>query len=314
MLLFIVLINDLGFEGQLNNAGDIITSKRNMKIANQIHLKYVNDMTLAEAFNLPEQVVSVPANQRPQPDNYHARTGHALPMKNSKVFQQLAKTKEYADRNCMKINYKKTKVMIFNPCINTDFMPEILVDDHELEVVDEIRLLGLIIRSDLKWISNTTNIVAKANKRLWILRRLSNLGAKESDLVDVYTKQIRSVLELAVPAWQGGLTQAEKRDIERVQRCACNIILGSEYQSYNTALRTLGLETLKSRRVKSTLKFGLKSERHTKFHNWFKPTTKLYNTRLDNTQYYLMAAFIVIYHLENKQIIIIIIILWKADI
>ena len=136
LLLFIVLINDLGFEGQLNNAGDIITSKRNMKIANQIHLKYVDDMTLAEAVNLPEQVVPVPASQRPQPDNYHARTGHALPMKNSKVFQQLTKTKEYADKNCMKINYKKTKVMFFNPCINTDFMPGILVEDHELEVVD----------------------------------------------------------------------------------------------------------------------------------------------------------------------------------
>ena len=179
----------------------------------------------------------------------------------------------------------RTKVMIFNPCINTDFMPEILVEDHELEVVDEIRLLGLIIRSDLKWISNTANIVAKANKRLWILRRLSNLGAKDIDLIEIYTKQIRSVLELAVPAWQGGLTQAEKRDIERVQRCACNIILGSEYQSYNTALRTLGLETLESRRVKLTLKFGLKSEKHTKFQNWFKPTTKLYNTRLDKFKY-----------------------------
>ena len=256
-----------------------------MKIANQIHLKYVDDMTLVEAVNLPEQVVSVPASQRPQPDNYHARTGHALPMKNSKVFQQLTKTKEYADKNCMKINYKKTKVIIFNPCINTDFMPEILMEDHELEVVDEIRLLGLIIRSDLKWISNTANIIAKANKRLWILRRLSNLGAKDIDLIEIYTKQIRSVLELAVPAWQGALTQAEKRDIERVQRCACNIILGSEYQSYNSVLGTLGLETLESRRIKLTLKFGLKSEKHIKFQNWFKPTTKLYKTTIDKFKY-----------------------------
>ena len=138
---------------------------------------------------------------------------------------------------------------------------------------------------DLKWISNTANIVARANKRLWILRRLSNLGAKDIDLIEIYTKQIRSVLELAVPAWQGALTQAEKRDIERVQRCACNIILGSEYQSYNSALRTLGLETLESRRIKLTLKFGLKSEKHIKFQNWFKPTTKLYKTRLDKFKY-----------------------------
>ena len=67
LLLFIVLINDLGFEGQQNNAGDIITSKRNMKIVNQIHLKYVDDMTLAEAVDLPKQLVSVPCSERPQP-------------------------------------------------------------------------------------------------------------------------------------------------------------------------------------------------------------------------------------------------------
>ena len=34
LLLFIVLINDVGFEGQTNDAGEIITSRRNMKKAN----------------------------------------------------------------------------------------------------------------------------------------------------------------------------------------------------------------------------------------------------------------------------------------
>ena len=30
LLLFIILINDIGFEGQENNTGDLITSKRNL--------------------------------------------------------------------------------------------------------------------------------------------------------------------------------------------------------------------------------------------------------------------------------------------
>ena len=51
----------------------------------------------------------------------------------------------------MKLNYNKTKIIVFNPCRNIDFMPEMTIDDHELEVVDEIRLLGLIIRSNMKW-------------------------------------------------------------------------------------------------------------------------------------------------------------------
>ena len=148
LLLFLVLINDVGFEGQENNTGELITSKRNMRVANEIHLKYVDDLTLAEAINLPKNVVSLADNERPQPDMFHARTGHVLPLDNSKVHKQLVKTLEYAKANAMKIYYKKTKVMLFNPCTYIDFMPEISLDNNKLEVVEEIRLLGLIIRSD----------------------------------------------------------------------------------------------------------------------------------------------------------------------
>ena len=56
-------------------------------------------------------------------------------------------------------------------------------------------------------------LVKKASKRLWLVRRLKNMGASQWDLVDMYTKQIRSVLELAVPAWQGALTLEEKLDM-----------------------------------------------------------------------------------------------------
>ena len=88
LLLFLVLINDGGFEGQENNTEERITSKRNMRVANGIHLKYVDDLTLAEAINLPKNVVSLADNERHQPDMFHARTGHVLPLDKSKVHKQ----------------------------------------------------------------------------------------------------------------------------------------------------------------------------------------------------------------------------------
>ena len=279
LLLFLVLINDIGFEGQENNAGVLITSKRNMKVANEIHLKYVDDITLAEAIDLPTNVKYLAEDVRPQPDMYHARTGHVLPIRNSKVQNQLNKTLEYARRNEMVINYKKTKVMIFNPCTSIDVLPELSLENNELEVVDEIRLLGIIIRSDLKWIANTENMVIKANKRLWIIRRLKYLGAEQSDLVDIYTKQIRSVLELAVPVWNNGITLVEQLDIERIQKSAAHIILGAKYDSYKIALKSLGLDSLKSRRDKLCLKFTLKAEKNEKFQKWFKPAVYSNHTR-----------------------------------
>ena len=215
LLLFLVLINDVGFEGQLNNAGKLITSKRNMKNINQIHLKYVDDLTMAETINLGEQLVEVPESVRPMPDMYHARTGHVLPLQNSTIYKQLLKTEEYAQNNKMKLNYKKTKLMLFNPCWSVDFMPEIELDNNQLELVEEMRLLGMIIQSDMKWTANTDHIVTKAFSRIWILRRLKGMGAKTRELVDMYVKQVRSVLELAVPAWHGAITLVERNDIER---------------------------------------------------------------------------------------------------
>ena len=128
-----------------------------------------------------------------------------------------------------------------------------------------MKLFGLMISSVLTGLSNTDNMVQKANKRMWILRRLKNLGAQEDDMVDLYTKQVRRVLELAVPAWHGAITQAERIAIERIQKSACHIILGDNYQSYKLALNTLDLDTLESRRDKLCLNFARKSEKHTQF-------------------------------------------------
>ena len=78
-----------------------------------------------------------------------------------------------------------------NPCTSIDFQPDIQVEGHNLNVVEEKKILGLILRSDLKWTSNTRNMVLRAYKRLWIIRRLQNLGADEMVLVDVFKKQVR---------------------------------------------------------------------------------------------------------------------------
>ena len=77
-----------------------------MKVVNNIHLKYVDDMTLAEAIDLNEKLVYLPDNERVQPDRYHARLGYTLPAENSNVYQQLLKTEDYARDNQMQINYE----------------------------------------------------------------------------------------------------------------------------------------------------------------------------------------------------------------
>ena len=125
--------------------------------------------------------MSVP--DRLLPDYYHARTGHVLPPENSDVYKQLISTTQYAENNEMKINLKKTKLMIFNNGRNMDFMPDMKLEGNQIEVVEEMRILGLIIRSDMKWSSDSEHIVTRAFSKLWTLRRLKALGASQADLL-----------------------------------------------------------------------------------------------------------------------------------
>ena len=288
LFLFLVLINDAGFHGQVNNVGELATSKRNVKAVNQIHLKYVDDMSVAESVNLKENLVTDPDRQ--QPDNYHARTGHRLPQEKSAVYQQLLDTVDYAENNQMKINVKKTKLMIFNPCTSVDFMPDFKIDGQDIELVEEIRLLGLIITTDMKWKANTEFIVKRGYKKLWVIRRLKVLGANEDELLDMYTKQIRCLLELAVPAWNGAITQEDRLDIERVQKAALHIIMGDSYVSYRTALQSCNLTSLESRRDKLCVKFARRAVKHPKHSSWFKPNNIDVNTRQTRTKYCSVVA------------------------
>ena len=69
-------------------------------------------------------------------------------------------------------------------------MPEFALEGNEIELVEEMKLLGVVVRSDLKWTSNTENMVKKAYKRLWVLRRLKAMGTTQDDLKDIFVKQV----------------------------------------------------------------------------------------------------------------------------
>ena len=76
-----------------------------------------------------------------------------------------------------------------------DFLPEFKVGNEDLQVVEQMKLLGIHITSDLKWQTNTQNMITKASSKLWVLRRLKNIGARDEDLLDVYCRLIRCHLE-----------------------------------------------------------------------------------------------------------------------
>ena len=87
-----------------------------------------------------------------------------------------------------------------------DFNPTMYIENTHIEVVEELKLLGVKITSDLKWNSNTEYITKRGYKKLWMLRRLKTSGANSQELKDIYCKHVRSLLEYGAVVWHPGLT------------------------------------------------------------------------------------------------------------
>ena len=278
LLLFLILVNFCGFEDVETKIGETITNPKKKFLPSTLHTKYVDDLTLLESFNLQE--VLIPNQERSLPDNYHSRLGLKLDHEKSQVYSQIEKLTKYAETNEMKINCDKSKFILFNPTENFDFIPEYQIDGNFIETQEELKILGITLRNDLKWRSNTDNLLKRAYHRLWIIKRLKQAGASLEDMTDVYIKQIRSVLEFGAPVWNSGLTKEEITDIERTQKSFLHIALGSEYVDYENALSIAGLETLQSRRTTLCTRFAIKAAKHQKHQNWF----ELNNSNIPNTR------------------------------
>ena len=124
------------------------------------------------------------------------------------------------------------------------------------EIVNETKVLGLIITSDLSWRKNTDSLVTKANKRLFIVRNLVKFPIPWAQIVNIYCQFVRVILEFNSNVWFSSITEEESEDIERVQKTVCKMILKDSYINYEKALDALNLQDLKSRRTKLAIKFG----------------------------------------------------------
>ena len=84
------------------------------------------------------------------------------------MFKQIEKVKSYAVANEMKINGRKTKSMLFNNCRNLDFMPKFNLENYEIELLKEMKILGAVFSTNIKWHAKTSNLVDWAYSRVWI--------------------------------------------------------------------------------------------------------------------------------------------------
>ena len=132
----------------------------------------------------------------------------------------------------------------------------------------DTKLLVTHMTKDLKWNKNTKELIKKGFQRMQILNRAAGFTSNIEDLKSIYFIYVRSVVEQSAVVWHSSLTYKNRRDLERVQRCAVRVILKNNYKGYKSGLKTLRIQTLEKRREILCLKFAkncLKDEKLKKF-------------------------------------------------
>ena len=248
------------------------------------NFKFIDDLSLLEVLNLISIGVSIYDAQNQVPSDIG--TDHKF-IDSSKLKSQtyLDKIEEWTTCMEMKLNVEKTNYMIFNFSLENQFNTRLKLEDKILDQVHSKKLLGLIISDDLTWKENTSSLVKRAYSRMILIKNLYSFGVPVSDLVEIYTLYIRSVVEQSAVVWSSSITQGEKIELERVQKVALRIILKDDYSDYANALKLTGLETLSIRREKLCLNFARKCVKNTSTQDMFPLKEIKVNTRKPEKYY-----------------------------
>ena len=100
-------------------------------------------------------------------------------------------------------------------------------------------------------------------------------------LLEIYTKEIRPLLEFGAPVWSSSLTRNESMKIEKVQKDVFKLI-SPKNSNYEEACRKLSCDTLANRRQKLCLKFATKEAKRE--NSLFTPLKQIYNLRNQNSK------------------------------
>ena len=123
--------------------------------------KFIEDLSILESVNLLSVGIST-FNIKQQVPNDITLHNQFIPPDNLKSQGWLKNIEQWTSDQKIVLNEKKTKTLIFNYSENYKFTTRLTLNDEPIEVVNSTKLLGNIITDDLKWESNTQNLVKKS--------------------------------------------------------------------------------------------------------------------------------------------------------
>lgn len=245
------LLGQLEYIVQSNDVADCVDEED--------RFKYIDDLSILELISLAgvltefDCIQSVPSDvgvgdEYLSPESYRTQ---------NRIKQIAAWTKD----NLMEVNEKKTNYMIFTR-VMVNFTTRLRINNTYMERVEEAKVLGVWLTSDLTWGKNTKELVKKSFAKIGMLTKLRYVGVAIEDLLDIYALCIRSIVEYCSVLWHSRLTQEMITSLEMVQKTCLRVILGENYVSYSAALEMCNLKSLWQRREDRCMNFAKKCLKH----------------------------------------------------
>ena len=123
-----------------------------------------------------------------------------------------------------KTNQTKTLYLIFKKPLKKETSLEINIKEMHFQKAKLIKFLGIVFIPHLKWNEYCKDLVRRANARLFLLWKLSNLNINEGSLILVYKSWIRPLSLYSIACWLDH-SHALINKIQNVQNRAVRICL-----------------------------------------------------------------------------------------
>jgi hypothetical protein len=222
-----------------------------------IQLKYIDDSSKVASINLKRSLTEDPVT-RPSPLNYHERHRTIIKSDEDILQQELDRFHFWTKENKFLVNSSKCYTMQFSRSKKYDFPLEYKIGNSDiLEEKKTTKILGIQIQSDIRWGNQIDQMIKRASKTTWVIRRMRELGVDRKTLVMFWKSEGRVHLEMAAPVWSSGLTLMQRKSLERCQRVAMAAIVGHWAPSLTDQLAELWLTRLDARREKICARFAL---------------------------------------------------------
>ena len=130
-------------------------------------------------------------------DNSLVSSGYDYEETQQNLLKNVKKVMAWFEENHMRVNPEKFNYIVFGK--NTDFTA-IMLDNHLIEPVNKIKLLGLTLDNKLTFDSHISTLCQKAGKQVQVLSRLSQV-LNESNKLLLYNSFVECYFNYCSYIW-----------------------------------------------------------------------------------------------------------------